>query len=74
MQQIKIFKALEHDLTALETRINEWLRESGARVLQISGNIAPQTEHPRNEAASFTKAVYPCSDVVVFVLYERQAQ
>ncbi len=42
MQQIKIFKGLEGEVTALEKQVNSWLADTGARVLQITGNIAPQ--------------------------------
>jgi len=44
MQQVKIFKSIESEITTLENDINAWIKESGATNLQISGNIAPQTE------------------------------
>lgn len=70
MQQVKIFKALEHQLNVMEEGINQWLAESGARVLQITGNVAPQSPLPEGEDAPMRKHPYPCSDVVVIVLYE----
>ena len=44
MQQIKIFKSIESEITTLEQDINLWIKETGAKNIQISGNIAPQTE------------------------------
>ena len=46
MQQVKIFKGLEGEIAALEKQVNTWLVESGARVLQITGNIAAQGGSP----------------------------
>lgn len=69
MHQIKIFKGLESNLGALEKEINAWLAESGARVLQIVGNLAPQSGQ-RNEANSLAAYPYVASDVLLVVLYE----
>jgi hypothetical protein len=44
MQQVKIFKSIESEITTLEEDINAWIKEAGAKNLQISGNIPPQTE------------------------------
>ena len=44
MQQVKIFKSIESEITTLEEDINACIKEDGAKNLQISGNIAPQTE------------------------------
>ena len=64
MQQIKIFESLETEISSLESEINEWLRETGAQVISMTGNIAPQsvTSHPRAKPAP--------SDVLLVVLYE----
>ena len=43
MQQIKIFKGIENDLSALEAEVNAWLVESDVDVINIFGNIAPQS-------------------------------
>ena len=68
MQQVKIFKGVESDVSSLEEEINGWIRQSGARVLSITGNIAPQT--PGAAGAGLTQGGYPPSDVVLVVLYE----
>jgi len=69
VQQIKIFKGIESDVSGLEKKINAWLRESGARVVSITGNIAPQTEM-ENAGGGLGRSRFPPSDVVVIVLYE----
>ena len=43
MQQIKIFKCLENETPTFEVQVNRWLAETGVRVLNIFGNIAPQS-------------------------------
>lgn len=70
MQQVKIFKGLESELAALEGEINGWLAESGARVVQIFGNIAPQTL-TEDHSKGLTKSAFAPSDVMIVVLYER---
>jgi hypothetical protein len=65
MQQIKLFKSIESELEDLQEDVNAWIKESGARVISVTGNIAPQTPHgggPMNTFAS--------SDVLVIVTYE----
>jgi len=69
MHQVKIFKGLESNLPALETEMNEWLAQSGARVQQIFGNLATQSGQ-RNEANSLAAYPYVASDVMIVVLYE----
>ncbi len=68
MQQIKIFKGIESELSELENRMNGWLKQTGARVIQITGNIAPQSGV--TEQSSLGKSYTP-SDIVVIVLYEQ---
>ena len=71
MQQVKIFKGIENGLSELESEINSWIVESQAEVLQIVGNIAPQTASPKGTATGLTQSDFPPSDVIVFVLYKR---
>ncbi len=67
MRQVKLFKGIESDVTSMEQEINAWIRESGARVVSISGNIAPQSI---KQGASLSQGGFPPSDVLVMVLYE----
>jgi hypothetical protein len=71
VHQIKIFKGIENSLSELEDQINRWLVESQAEVLQIIGNIAPQTPSSKPSATGLTQGDFPPSDVVVIVLYQR---
>ena len=68
MQQIKIFKSIESDVSDLERDINAWLKESGARVVNIFGNIAPQTITDP-EKVKGSRSFSP-SDVLIVLLYE----
>ena len=70
MQQVKIFKGIESEVTSLESEINGWIQSSGARVLSITGNIAPQTKDDTSDAPSLGHSPYAPSDVLVVVLYE----
>lgn len=65
MQQVKIFKSIESELGELEKEINDWVAESGAKILQINGNIAAQAGSDTGITNSFSG-----SDVLVIVLYE----
>ena len=66
MQKIKIFKNIESELVTLEEEINEWLSESGAKVIQMTGNIAPQT--PANTGMGGSS--FSSSDVLILIIYE----
>jgi hypothetical protein len=67
MQQVKLFKSIESELDALEHEINAWVKESGARIVSVTGNIAPQTEITNHGGQSSFSA----SDVLVIILYEK---
>ncbi len=67
MQQVKIFKGIENELVPMEDEINRWIKESGARVISITGNIAPQGGPPPTGGLSSFSA----SDVLIVVLYEK---
>lgn len=64
MRQVKLFKGIEADVSGLEAEINQWIRSSGARVIRITGNIAPQS------LSSETSERMSGSDVLVIVEYE----
>jgi hypothetical protein len=64
MQKVKIFKSIESELTGLEKEINRWLEESHAKILSITGNIAPQAPKGGHVGA------FSASDVFIIVLYE----
>ena len=70
MQQIRFFKATETDLVSLQDEMNAWLRDSGAKVVQVFGNIAPQTVTGDDAGTGLTKSAFAPSDVLVAVVYE----
>ena len=72
MRRVKIFKRDEDEVQLLEKDVNQWIEESRADVISISGNIAPQTERleQRVDGGEAAAAVYPPSDVLLVVLYE----
>lgn len=67
MQQVKIFKSVEAEVGTLERDVNAWIRETQARVISITGNIAPQSSG--SGGGSSAKRFAP-SDVLLVVLYE----
>ena len=75
MQQVKIFTGIENQTGDMEQEINDWLKSSGANVIQITGNIAPQAvlgsgDHKTIAASAGASRRYAPSDVMVVVLYE----
>lgn len=65
MQKVKLFKSIESDLEDLERNINNWIQSSGAKVISVTGNIAPQSLHPGGGLNTFAS-----SDLFVIVVYE----
>ena len=71
MHQIKIFKGLESDITFMEKQVNSWLFETQVRVVQMFGNISPQTAPVDTELTTISKGSFPPSDVFLVVVYEK---
>ena len=71
MHQVKLFRGLENDLPALEDQVNKWLKETGARVVSIASNIAPQSPPPDDKLAAIGGSPWAPSDVLVTVHYEK---
>jgi hypothetical protein len=67
MQQVKLFKSVEAEISSLETEINNWIRENGIRVVSIRGNIAPQTV---SDPTGGGLNRFSPSDVLIVVTYE----
>lgn len=79
MQQIKLFVGREDHTRDLEAEVNHWIVESGATILSISGNIAPQSVLPTkggggganlSATGTHTRRFAP-SDILVIVTYEK---
>ena len=73
MQQVKLFTGLEGATEELAEEINSWIRKTGAKILQISGNIAPQTIASFDQTvglpAAGSTALRPPSDLFIIILY-----
>lgn len=65
MRQIKLFKSIESELWSLEDEINAWIKEKNAKVVSITGNIAPQTG-----GGGAGQGTFSASDVLIIVMYE----
>ena len=70
MQQIKLFVELESNADSLERKINEWLGKSGAKVVHIFGNIAPQTVASDSKGQGLTLQRFSSSDILIAIVYE----
>ena len=68
MQKVKLFKGVENELDELESEINSWIEESGAKIVNIFGNIAPQSTKP--DARGTLGGAHAPSDVLMVVAYE----
>ena len=72
MQQIKFFRGLECSLDELEKEMNTWLADSNVKVVNIFGNLAPQTiPHEENNTVAISKGAFPPSDIFMAVVYEK---
>lgn len=70
MRRIKIFKSVESELNIFETEINDWLEETGANIVTVTGNIAAQTPENSDHAGAGT---FSTSDILIVVVYEPKA-
>ena len=71
MQQIKLFRGIESELARVEGQINQWLAQSGARVIQMSATLAPQSPALGAQPHSPSLMTHAPSDVLVVILYEK---
>lgn len=77
MLQIKLFVGREDHTADLEAEVNTWIAESGAKVVSITGNIAPQSVLPSKESSSNLAGGgthgrrFAPSDILVLVQYEK---
>ena len=72
MQRVKLFKGLETEVEALEQQINAWAESEGAKIIQVTGNIATQSYNPAAKSGSSLQGnVAAASDVLIVVLYEK---
>jgi len=72
MQQIRLFRCNDEILLDTQEEINRWLRESGVRVIQITGNVAPPAvvSGAATRGLGGTSGRFAHSDILIAVLYE----
>lgn len=69
MQQIKLFVGTESEVRTLEDNANEWLRENDVDVINMFGNIAPQTmSHIVTQTENAGRRFQP-SDLFLAIVY-----
>ncbi|MFP4056350.1 MAG: hypothetical protein ACLF0G_05740 [Candidatus Brocadiia bacterium] len=73
MRKVKLFKSVEIELDSLEQQINTWIEQAGAKVVSITGNIAPQSLAPESKTATLGTGTVASSDVLIVVVYEEPA-
>lgn len=64
MQKVRIFSSIESELRNLEEEVNQWIVESGAKIISMTGNIAPQS------TGSSHVGTFSASDVLLMILYD----
>ena len=69
MHKIKLFKGVETELRELENEVNEFLASDSIRVVNVFGNIAPQTLRPDRTSGGLGGNFSP-SDLFLTVVYE----
>jgi len=73
MPQIKVFTGVENDISAFEQAVNEWLAaNTGIRIVEMTGNIAPQTLAKHSATTQSTGRSFSPSDLFVMFLYETE--
>jgi hypothetical protein len=71
MHQVKLFKGVETEVNVLERELNAWLAENAqVRVVNIFGNISPQTIGPDAIKGGTGRSFAP-SDLLMVVVYEK---
>lgn len=71
MLQIKIFVGIESDQSGLSGEVNDWIASNNIKVVEIKGNIAPQTLAKEASSMSSTGRSFRPSDIFVMVIYEK---
>jgi hypothetical protein len=76
MHQIRIFTGIEGDTQRLAKDVNDWLKQSKVKVVNVFGNIAPQSAMERADPGRLAGADtgsarrFAPSDVMLVVVYE----
>lgn len=68
MHQVRLFKGVANEIRELEREINAWMQESGAKVVNVFGNIAPQSGV---DDAKLGKK-FEASDLFLCIVFEQE--
>lgn len=71
MQQIKLFVGPESEVGSMEENVNAWLREHDVEIVQVFGNIAPQTPAYLATKVEQTGRRFHPSDVFLAIVYRK---
>jgi hypothetical protein len=76
MHQVRIFTGIEGETEKMAKDINDWLKTSKVKVVNVFGNIAPQSTLERPDGGKLAGADagpgrrFAPSDVMLVVVYE----
>lgn len=75
MHQVKLFCQERRNLSDLEAEVNRWLRESGAKVVNMFGNISGREvlatpDWARGTGSGHRVTEFTPSDVFLVVVYQ----
>lgn len=73
--QLRIFTGIEGETARLADEINDWLKKSKVKVVNVFGNIAPQSAMERTDPGKLfgsetSSRRFAPSDVMIVVVYE----
>lgn len=75
MQQVRIFIGKEDETQRLTREVNDFLASTGAKVVNVFGNLSPQTMTPGAETqramGEGTVRRYAPSDIMLVVVFEQ---
>ncbi len=77
MHQIRIFIGKEDEPGRLAKEVNDWLANDDVKVVNIFGNLSPQTLIERGESGRILGAAsegrrYAPSDIMLVVVFEQE--
>ena len=76
MHQVRIFTGIEGETEKMAKEVNDWLKTSQVKVVNVFGNMAPQSMLERSERNKLAGAEggpgrrFAPSDVLLVVVYE----
>jgi len=66
MHQVRLFKGVENELREFENEINGWLQDNDVKIVNVFGNIAPQSVIGDSKLGK----KFESSDLFVVIVYE----